>query len=75
MNDAEHHDRMLMGAVLGLFAASGAVADVLKKHRYHGHPMDWALLMTLAEAARVEAGNVALIAERAIERAQEDGNG
>ena len=59
----------LLSALFGLIATTGAVADMVKKHRYHGHPMDWRTMLVLTETVRLEAANLALIAERELEAA------
>ena len=37
------HRHMLMG-VIGLCGETGELADMIKKHVFHGHPMDYAKL-------------------------------
>lgn len=63
----------LITAALAVSAASGAVADAVKKQIFHAHGIDWRLLVTLAEALRIEAealrieaATLALLAEREI---------
>lgn len=59
----------LITVALSVSAAGGAVADAVKKQVFHAHGVDWHLLATLAEALRIEAGNLALLAEREIDAA------
>lgn len=60
----------LIDMALAVSAASGAVADAVKKAIFHGHGIDWPLLLTLSEVLRVNAATLALLAEREIERGQ-----
>ena len=70
-NDELTRDELTRDA-LGLAAAGGIVAEMVKKHRFHNHPMDWHAFMTLAQNACAEAANLALIAERELEDTAND---
>lgn len=59
----------LVDLALSISAAGGAVADAIKKAVYHGHNLDWAMLMTLAEELRLNADTLALAAEHQIDLA------
>ena len=58
----------LIDMALAVSAASGSVADAVKKAIFHNHGIDWPLLLTLAEVLRVNAATLALLAEQQIER-------
>lgn len=58
----------LITSALAVSAAGGAVADAVKKQVFHAHGVDWHLLATLAEALRIEAATLALLAEMQIEQ-------
>ena len=60
-------DADLIDMALSIGAAGGAVADAVKKGIYHGHGIDWPLLLTLAEVLRINAATLALTAEHQIE--------
>jgi hypothetical protein len=62
--NTENAQIALLSIVLGISASSGAVADAVKKGIFHGHGVDWRQLATLAEAVRVNAAMLALLAER-----------
>lgn len=57
----------LLSIVLGISASSGAVADAVKKGIFHGHGIDWWDIMTKADAVRVDASRLALMAERQLD--------
>ncbi|HMO60235.1 MAG TPA: nucleoside triphosphate pyrophosphohydrolase family protein [Roseiflexaceae bacterium] len=65
-------DERLMNAVLGLAGEAGEVAELLKKQRYHGHPLDTTklidelgdLLWYVALAADTAGVPLAEVAER-----------
>lgn len=57
----------LITSALAVSAAGGAVADAVKKQVFHAHGVDWHLLATLAEALRIEAGTLALLAKQQID--------
>lgn len=60
-------DADLVDMALAISAAGGAIADAVKKQVYHGHGIDWALLLTLAEVVRINVAALAMTAEREIE--------
>lgn len=44
---AADHFRVCMNTVTGMMSEAGEVAEILKKHFFHGHPMDEAALTHL----------------------------
>ena len=64
----------LIDMALAVSAASGAVADAVKKAVFHAHGVDWPLLLTLAEVLRVNAATLAMTAEQQIEQRAAQGS-
>ena len=67
-------DSDLVDMALSISAAGGAVADAVKKGIFHGHGVDWQLVLMLAEAVRLNAATLALVAEQQIEQQAAQGN-
>ena len=67
-------DADLVDMALSISAAGGAIADAVKKQVYHGHGVDWPLLLTLAEVVRINAATLAMTAEQQIEQQAAQGN-
>lgn len=44
---AADHFKVCMNALSGMMSEAGEVAEILKKHFFHGHPMDDATIMHL----------------------------
>lgn len=55
----------LIDMALAVSAASGSVADAVKKAIFHNHGIDWPLLLTLAEVLRVNAAVLGLVGRTA----------
>ena len=58
----------LSDIVMALYAAGGQIAGVVSDHIHGVQPIDWPLVLTLAEIVRVNAATLALLAEREIEQ-------
>lgn len=54
--------------VMALYAAGGQIAGAVSGKVHHARPVDWPLILTLAEIVRVNAATLALLAEREIEQ-------
>lgn len=63
-------EQALIAATLAISAAGGAIADAVKKQVFHAHGVDWRTLAILAEALRIEAATLALLAEQQIDAEQ-----
>lgn len=60
----ESPETTMMDLALGTAATGGLLADAVKKGIFHGHGVDWRLVLLLAESLRLHAGSWALLAER-----------
>ncbi len=54
--------------VMALHAAGGQIAGAVSGKVHHAQPIDWPLVLTLAEVVRINAAILALTAEREIEQ-------
>lgn len=62
------NDVDLSEIVMALYTAGGEIAGTVSGHIHHAQPIDWPLVLTLAEIVRVNAATLALLAEREIEQ-------